>query len=289
MTSMVDDPIIAEHDIKRSIVNIKKAFAKAKGEGVRRFMRETQNFERGGEPLKQIGIGQSHINQHIIDTTEWALRKEMWDYCEPKELIRDYRGFPILVLFDPLVDPKAESNMSATWIATSTVSYTNWSSSKFYVINKMKQIIDELLDKGGNSIKNAINKFRIKHGDPIIESQNFTRGGDPLKQMDIGHAAKIERLKNSAWDWSPGKFDSIEDEHIMDIIEYRGYLIKVASLLFMEPDPFGGDKIVEKYYITSNVGEEYPSTGPTLHKSKDEIPDMIAGEKKWIDEYLESK
>lgn len=152
-------------------------------------LKETQNFTREGKPIKQMSIGQEHIDQHIIDTTRWALRREMWEDnqqrpFEPNELIRDYKGFPIVVLKDPNIDPKEESNMSAIWIATSTMSYTNWSSSKEYAIRKMKEIIDDLLGRG--KISSEINKFKIKHGELVAEKLDFTRSEDPLTKMRIG-------------------------------------------------------------------------------------------------------
>ena len=363
---------------------------------VHRRMAESQAFTREGDPLKKMSVGQTAIDQHIIDTTLWALRKEMWENYEVIELIRDYRGFPILVLFDPTIDPEQKSNMSVMWIATSTMSYTNWSSSKEYAIKKMKEIIDDLLSRG--KIQSEINKFKIKHGEPVEEGQNFTREGDPLPKMGIGRnripskmggsergyralfndelwsieqyfnpnvgkpslivasddpplidypilydngniawnypekvPAYIKSLvhkfypeirktneaqqftrkgdpihkmgigrevrlnqlnKEIGWDWDVKKYPDFVEEQVMDIFPYKSspdekkpYFIKVSRIWFITFNP---NEVQKKYMITSNVGESYPSNGPDLYKDESEIPNMIAREKKWIDEYLES-
>ena len=364
---------------------------------------ESQEFTREGDPLKKMSVGQTAIDQHIIDTTLWALRKEMWEDTqgrpyEPNELIRDYKGFPILLLKDPNIDPEEKSNMSAIWIATSTMSYTNWTSSRDYATHRMKTIIDELLLD--SSVQKEINKFKIKHGEPIEEDQHFTREGDPLPKMGIGRNRfpskmgagytslyndgewSIEKYRNPntdqmnlvvvcdeskngdespvtdwpimyddgslafdnpyvipedikamvralypkirktnesqnftrkgtpmekmgigreirlkqlnaeiGWDWDVKKYPDFTEEQVMDIFPYKKsphdanqYFIKVSRLWFI----VSPDEIQRKYMITSNVGEDYPLSGPELHKSESDIPSMIAGEKKWIDEYLES-
>ena len=365
-----------------------------KKEVKRRMMDESQNFERTGEPIKQMSLGQKHIDQHIIDTTLWALRKEQWSDnqdrpFETNELIRNYRGFPILVLKDPNIDPKEESNMSAIWIATSTMSYTNWSSSKVYAIGRMKEIIDSMVRKG--DVENGINQMKIKHGEPITEKLDFERGGEPMKQMDIGKAysdrkiaeetdwfitfshddydivsvgeymgypiaiwkylpknkediyyvgtstdstgiggrsadtaeralGKLEydleewlnrdgatneaqnftrkgepltkmgigrevRLKqlNSEikWDWDARKYKDAVQEEVLDIVPHGKYFVKLSRMWYIN----GGD-VTKKYFVTSNVEQDYPSDGPALHDSAE---GLIEGEKKWMDEWTDSQ
>jgi hypothetical protein len=58
-------------------------------------IKESLNFERGIEPLKKMEIGKESIDKKIIAETEWftELPEDVWDM----ELIRDYKGFPIII------------------------------------------------------------------------------------------------------------------------------------------------------------------------------------------------
>lgn len=365
---------------------------------------ESQEFTREGDPLKKMSVGQTAIDQHIIDTTLWALRKEMWEDTQGRpyefhKLIRNYRGFPILLLKDVNIDPKEESNMSAIWIATSTMSYTNWSSSEIYAIGRMKEIIDSLLKKGDASVQNSIDQFKIKHGEPVTEkldferggepiktmdigqtyldrkfiedtnwfitfsyddydiidlikdyqgypllilknkfrsqsqiqapawtgkayvgtstdetgiggrgaatpeiaeqkvkedldewlssggnaneAQNFTRKGDPLNKMGIGREVRLKQLNSEIkWDWDAKRYKDAVQEEVLDIVPHGKYFVKLSRMWYID-----GSDVSKKYFVTSNVEQDYPQNGPNLHDSPD---GLIDGEKKWMDEWVDS-
>ena len=64
-----------------------------------KIIRESLNFERGLEPKKSMDIGKSRLDREIMEETDWAINLEkngfLWDIIE---LIRDYKGYPILIL-----------------------------------------------------------------------------------------------------------------------------------------------------------------------------------------------
>ena len=73
---------------------------------------ESTNFERGQDPKKSMGIGQSYLDRKFIEDTDWYVYDKYTD--EPVDLIRDYKGLPILL--------SKATNSNGPWyfIATST-------------------------------------------------------------------------------------------------------------------------------------------------------------------------
>jgi hypothetical protein len=64
-----------------------------------KIIRESLSFERGLEPKKALNIGQAKIDRDIIENTNWAIDPDKPGFIyEIIELIRDYRGYPILIL-----------------------------------------------------------------------------------------------------------------------------------------------------------------------------------------------
>jgi hypothetical protein len=64
-----------------------------------KIVQENLNFERGLESKKAINIGKAKLDKDIIENTNWVidLDKHGFHY-EIIDLIRDYRGYPILIL-----------------------------------------------------------------------------------------------------------------------------------------------------------------------------------------------
>ncbi len=63
------------------------------------IVREHINFERGLDPKKAMDIGKSKLDREIIENTDWAINLEKHGFIwEIVELMRNYGGFPILIL-----------------------------------------------------------------------------------------------------------------------------------------------------------------------------------------------
>jgi len=62
-----------------------------------RIVRESLDFERGKEPIKAMGIGQDEIDRKIIKETDWLFDLSDPDFYSDWDLIRNYRGIPILI------------------------------------------------------------------------------------------------------------------------------------------------------------------------------------------------
>jgi hypothetical protein len=57
------------------------------------------NFERGGNPRTTMDIGQTYLDTKFIEETPWDFPfNEIRDAVTVIDLIKNYRGFPILVL-----------------------------------------------------------------------------------------------------------------------------------------------------------------------------------------------
>jgi hypothetical protein len=102
-------------------------------------IKESLEFERKGEPFKKIGIGQEAIDKKIIEETNWA--KDIPWNTQDIELIRSYKGFPILIvkhLVKSFLDKKLYSRYTGITTFTNTTPYV----SKKDAINFIKSCID---------------------------------------------------------------------------------------------------------------------------------------------------
>jgi len=63
------------------------------------IVKESINFERGLDPKTSMDVGKSHLDRKILKETDWAIDIDKHGFIyEIIELIRNYKGYPILVL-----------------------------------------------------------------------------------------------------------------------------------------------------------------------------------------------
>lgn len=137
------------------------------------------NFERGRDPKDSMTIGKTYLDKKYVEETNWFITYSPEDY-EIIEVIRNYRGFPILILRPlPILSYYAGDfiDNSNYYIGTSLNStgcggLGGKTSEK--ALDLIKDEIDEYID-GGNSLD---------------ESIHFERRVDPKKSMRIGEASK---------------------------------------------------------------------------------------------------
>jgi hypothetical protein len=60
---------------------------------------EAQNFERGMNPKKSMEIGQEVLDRKFIEETDWGLAPGFIKEYEIGELIKNYKGYSILIIW----------------------------------------------------------------------------------------------------------------------------------------------------------------------------------------------
>lgn len=217
------------------------------------------SFKRGQDPKKSMNIGKAKIDKEKMESIEWAFDPFFFnnrgtDSFEIEEFIEDYHGFPIIIF-------SLEGDNGGKVYRASSISdmdYSGECKSKELALKSIKKRIDDLIQK-----RPWMKKFN--------ESQNFERGKDPKDSMTIGKKSLLKKI-DAENDWG---FEITHAFHreIWDIIEYRGFLIKITKVT-------GSDGI--GYYLAlNNIGETYHEM-PTLYQTPDEALDW---EKKFIDMY----
>lgn len=106
-------------------------------------IKESLEFERRGEPFKKINIGQEAIDKKIIEEIDWF--KEFPENIQEMELIRDYKGFPILIikhLVKSFLDEKSYPKYTGITTFIGTLPYVY----KRDAINFMKESIDNYIN-----------------------------------------------------------------------------------------------------------------------------------------------
>jgi len=115
----------------------------------------------------------------------------------------------------------------------------------------------------------------------IYETLGFTEDGDPIRDMEIGHDAQIQKLNNKFdWDWNPEEYGYPCKEKIIDITEYRGFHVKVSLIIptFVDKGPS------DNFYIgIPDIGEPY-TDGPYEFDSPEKALESAT---KWLDNYLD--
>ena len=111
----------------------------------------------------------------------------------------------------------------------------------------------------------------------VFERLGFSEDGDPIKDMGIGIEAED---KKHVWDWRPIEYPFINDEEILDIIEYRGFHIKIMRITRFE-----GKFHYEPFYIAiTDIGEPYVGDGPYKFDTPEKA---IKSGKDSLDNYLD--
>lgn len=137
---------------------------------------EKLDFERTGEPLKKMSIGQAALDKKIMDETDWAIDMDKHGFMyEIIELIRNYNGFPILVL-------KNKQNLNSWPYRAISVrgAFGDYCDTAEKALKILKDSID--IENAKEKASHDAWKASLKKN----ESQNFERGQDPIRAMDIG-------------------------------------------------------------------------------------------------------
>jgi hypothetical protein len=120
----------------------------------------------------------------------------------------------------------------------------------------------------------------------IYETLGFTEDSDPIADMEIGHDAQMEKLdKQFKWDWSSYDYQFPVKEKIIDIVEYRGFNIKILEInaLGVLRDQQG--MIVKTFYIAvPDTGEPYHGDGPYKWNTPE---DALKSGKAGLDNYID--
>lgn len=227
---------------------------------------EVFNFERGGEPIKQMDLGETYLDRKFIEDTDWFITFSYDDY-DIISLIKDYQGYPLLIIKNKWKN-KDNQWKGKTYVGTSTDETGiggRGARTPEEAEQKVKEDLDEWLSSGGN----------------MNEAQNFTRKGEPLAKMGIGREVRLKQLNSEIkWDWDAKRFRDAVQEEVLDIVPHGKYFVKLSRMWYIN-----GGEVTKKYFITSNVEQDYPQDGPALHDTPE---GLIEGEKKWMDEWADS-
>jgi len=131
------------------------------------IVKESINFERGLDPKTSMDVGKSHLDRKILEETDWAIDIDKHGFIyEIIELIRNYKGYPILVL-------RNKQHESWPYRAISVRgAFGDYQLTPEKALDQVKKMIDGQLN-------------------PMRESINFERGMDPKQSMGIGRTVHI--------------------------------------------------------------------------------------------------
>jgi hypothetical protein len=149
------------------------------------IVRESINFERGLEPKTSMDVGKSHLDRKILEETDWAIDIDKHGFIyEIIELIRDYKGYPILIL-------KNKQHESWPYRAISVRgAFGDYQPTPEKALEQIKYIISGQLNPQSSGSED---RMRMYEESFVKESVNFERGQDPKRAMDIG------KIHNAAW------------------------------------------------------------------------------------------
>jgi hypothetical protein len=173
---------------------------------------ESQNFERGEDPLDKMNIGQKEIDRKFIEETKWAAN---WQEPNiPFKLLKN-RKPPVIILYDPTEELGSEYS----YIALSTRLVGDWKNSPEIALGSLEdkeKKLKSLEDGDGNGII------------LIPESLKFERTGEPLEKMNVGQEYINKEIIRKTWWYG---FDDVwnqkyENEYkILEFIpDYGGFL-----------------------------------------------------------------
>jgi len=121
----------------------------------------------------------------------------------------------------------------------------------------------------------------------VFERLGFTEDGDPIKDMGIGHDAQMQRLdKQYKWDWYTKNYPFNNTEEIVDIIEYRGFHLRITKVIPLKivTDRKTGEVIKYFYTAITDIGEPYVGDGPYTFNTPEEA---IKSGKSGLDNYID--
>jgi predicted metal-dependent TIM-barrel fold hydrolase len=211
-------------------------------------IKESLDFIKSGDPIKKMDIGKSTIDRKIIEDTIW--NGFTIDYFKNNgykiiDLIRNYRGNPILVL---------KRGTSESIFALPYIAFSPFNFGSFYFKTPENAI---------KFIKEEIDKHLYLMG----ESINFERKGTPIEKIDIGQQEMLrQKAVKIDWDWND------PDEKLLKVFEWKPYWIKITEVK-------RNGKI--QYRGTSDCGEPYMDE-PDLYDTPKEAEEKI---KSWLYDY----
>lgn len=116
----------------------------------------------------------------------------------------------------------------------------------------------------------------------IFETLGFTEDSDPIKDMEIGHDAQMAKLnKKFTWDWDVKDYPHDYKEKIIDIIEHRGYHLKIVHVT---PNFFDYDVTDDFYIAITDIGEPFIGDGPYKFDTPEKA---IKSGKSSLDNYID--
>lgn len=183
------------------------------------YVNENINFERGLDPKISMDVGKSHLDRRIMEETDWAIEeKTLGIIYEILELIRDYKGYPILVL-------KNKQHDSWPYRAISVVGvFGDYQETAAKALKDVKNIIDGQLN-------------------PMRESLDFERGLDPLKSLNIGREVQAQNLKTFLEDtlkWNGARVQIINNNSAFYYRCFPGQSVRKFLLKALEDYGVGG-------------------------------------------------
>jgi hypothetical protein len=227
---------------------------------------KTINFDRSGSPKDKIGIG---LGEKALDFLRWARDDYQFDPSH-----EGYMGY-LNIGMDMIDDEELQEGFRQF--------LKGW---KRYlgIMKEMGLYLLEPPDEDETVFYDEVEISGLKaiapYPNPVSESVRFERGKDPKDAMDIGQKALLKkRAAEIEWDWDPER----GTEEIIDIVDHRGFNIKVAKLenYGSKYNLSGPDGI---YYAVSDTGEPYINE-PQFYPDPESA---LKGEIESLDDYIDN-
>lgn len=231
--------------------SLKETTFKLKPDMRAKSVSENINFERGIDPYVKIGIGERTRVLKFLDEVAGDIQ---FNKDEP-----EYMGYLNTGIDFFLNDQNKEA---------------------FEIfVKKWKEFLPDLRERNLYLLDPPTIDETIFYDEPSIgginaikESVNFERGEDPKKSMQIGKTALLKKKDSEIdWDWYP---DPTDREEIIDIVEYKGFHIKVSKIT---------DDSGSSFFSVTDYGEPYID-GPEFCETPE---DAITPSELFLDEVAE--
>jgi hypothetical protein len=202
-----------------------------------KIIRESLKFERGLEPKKAINVGKAKLDRDIIENTDWSIDLDKHGFLyEIIDLIKDYRGYPILILKNKQHD-----------------SWPYRGISRRGVFGEYQPTPEAALKDAKRVVNDDITLMR--------ESINFERGLEPKQAMGIGLTA-LEKKIIETTDWFENLEGVLQVADIIKVIpDFRGFPIVIVKLhpenFAVNQEPYIGISTVDKtsFVETAEIAE----------------------------------
>ena len=218
---------------------------------------ERVNFERTGDPIRTMGVGRQILDNKVLQNTDWAV-KPVPNKFIVITIIRDYRGFPILVL------QLAGEQYNPLFVATTDKGIQ----SSYY--NSLKDAVREVQSHidGYLASKNLTNDNTKR----VSESVNFERTDKPFDALKIGRI-KWSNLVDFTILQANKNVKRNSQNRISELSEYK--IIPVGEYLRISDVQYHPDKCISfTYYsyftLAGAMGKSYnEATGNRMTYQED--------------------